>query len=87
MSDDLQYMLAPDVSIRQLAGGLHALATGMDTLLEKITALECEMRDIKAYVLATNPRSKELSHEGHPARSTSHTPKHSAAKRGTSCTS
>ena len=35
MSADLQYMLAPDVSIRQLAGGLHALATGMDTLTRK----------------------------------------------------
>ena len=49
------------MTIEQLSEGLATLAKGMDTLLERMTALECEMRDIKAYVLTKLPETN-VSH-------------------------
>ena len=51
------------ISVGQLRQGLDALALGMDTMLTRLTALECEVRDIKAYVLTKLPES-EPKHEG-----------------------
>ena len=44
---------------RQLREGLTALANGMDTLADRMTALECEMRDLKAYVLTKLPEQAQ----------------------------
>ena len=58
MRDILQEIPATRLSIARLSEGLAALAKGMDTLLERMTALECEMRDIKAYVLTKLPEKE-----------------------------